>query len=370
MDQLPVFITWAHADYRASAEQTKAWKTMVYDFAHLLGNYVHVDADLFHYTDAGMNWTEYGPRAVEAAGTVLMISSKAFWERWKGENRPDEGAGAVREMDALKGIFDRDQQEFQRKAVIVLLPGESDALIPNELHRVAWFKVTSIDLAGVETLLRRLLAEPLHVQAEKKIRPDLPRYQPGSGPRKDGPAFGVPADRADLLKEQRAQRRSGQEPYDAGQAVKEALQVRLPKVQPETFSKFQELQNVYEYLATSLRDAGDQLAKSGFPTSVRRTDERITLRVERLGRTVYALDIMFGRGLGRGDQLTFSFNGGSGYNAWLEAVYNLEAQCSAVKVFNLSLLSNVGGSDQVISKEEFFQKLWGRIIETVERQVR
>lgn len=163
---------------------------------------------------------------------------------------------------------------------------------------------------------------------------------------------------------------AGQEPHDVGQVVKEALQVRLPKVQPETFSKFQELQNVYEYLATSLRDAGGQLNKSGFPTSVRRTDERITLRVERSGSTVYALDIMFGRGLGHDDQLTFSFNGSSGYNAWLEAVYNIEAQRPAVKVFDLSLLSNFGGSDGVMSKEEFFQKLWARIVETVERQVR
>jgi hypothetical protein len=163
---------------------------------------------------------------------------------------------------------------------------------------------------------------------------------------------------------------AGQEPHDVGQVVKEALQLRLPKVQPETFSKFQELQNVYEYLATSLQDAGSQLTESGFPTSVRRTDERITLRVERSGSTVYALDIMFGRGLGRDDQLTFSFNGGSGYNAWLEAVYNVEAQRPAVKVFDLSLLSNFGKSDGLMLKEEFFQKLWDRIVETVEHQVR
>jgi hypothetical protein len=162
----------------------------------------------------------------------------------------------------------------------------------------------------------------------------------------------------------------GQEPHDVGQVVKEALQVRLPKVQRQTFSKFQELQNVYEYLATSLRDASAQLAKSGFPTSVRRTDERITLRVERSGSTVYALDIMFGRGMGRDDQLTFSFNSGSGYNAWLEAVYNIEGQRPAVKVFDLSLLSSFGGSDEVMPKEEFFQKLWDRIVDTVERQVR
>jgi hypothetical protein len=178
-ESFSVFISWAHADYRSSFEEIDEEKEFVYSFVHFLARYMKIEADIFHYTDEGMNWSLYGPRQVEAASTVLIVGSKPFWERWRGDNKPDEGAGSVREIDALKGLFNRDQEQFQRKVVIALLPGESHKDIPDELHRVACFPVTSIDERGVEGLLRRLLKKPLHVPPAEKFVPNLPAYNPG-----------------------------------------------------------------------------------------------------------------------------------------------------------------------------------------------
>lgn len=142
-------------------------------FAVLLDKYVDVEADLFHFTEPGMDWTRFGVRAIRRADTVLIISSDAYWERWEGDNHPGVGAGSVREIDALHGLFDRDQQEFQRKAVIVLLPGQNDRSIPYELSRVQRYAIASISEAGIEPLLRRLFNVPEYRKSATKLIPRL-----------------------------------------------------------------------------------------------------------------------------------------------------------------------------------------------------
>src|SRR5262249_15137036 len=141
-----VFILWAHKDRRWSDEQITQYKKTVRDFAQLLDRVagLHVEADFFHFDEKGWDSTRWGPEQVEDADTVLMVSSDALWERWRGKNPPDEGAGATRETDALKGLFDHDQAAFQQKVLIVVLPNGTENSIPLELRRIQYIKISEL----------------------------------------------------------------------------------------------------------------------------------------------------------------------------------------------------------------------------------
>lgn len=174
-----VFVSWAHTDRGWTAEQQAAWRQLVIEFACLLDRYVDVEADFFRSSEAGIDWTRYGTRAIKRADVVVIVGNEAFWSRWEGQNAPDEGAGIAREADALHGLFDLDQQAFQEKVVLVLLPGEDSRAIPYDLARVNRYVVSTLDLAGIERLLRRLLGRPEVLKRTRKLVPQLSPYQPG-----------------------------------------------------------------------------------------------------------------------------------------------------------------------------------------------
>jgi len=173
-----VFILWAHKDRRWSEERVAQYKEAVYAFAQLLDRIadLQVEADLFHYDEKGIDFTRWGPQQVEDADTVLMVSSDALWERWRGQNPPDEGAGAARETDALHGLFDDDQAAFQRRVLIVVLPGGSEESVPYELSRIQRIKIPELSPGGLDLLLRRLLGKPRFPRRTDKIIPDLPPH--------------------------------------------------------------------------------------------------------------------------------------------------------------------------------------------------
>ncbi|WP_431927144.1 hypothetical protein [Micromonospora wenchangensis] len=188
-----VFISWAHTADDWSDDRTRAWEHAIADFAYLLCDHgVHVDVDLFHYTEQGIDWTRYGPQAIAAADIVLMASNVPYWERWEGRNRPTQGAGVAREADTLKGLFNADQTAFQRKALIVVLPGESDECIPHELRRVPCYPVRSLTFDGIEALLRLFHGRPAYPAGQVRSAPDLP-----PAPRNAGESA-LRADRVDV----------------------------------------------------------------------------------------------------------------------------------------------------------------------------
>jgi hypothetical protein len=88
-----VFVSWAHSRRGWTPDQQAGWRRTVIEFARLLDRHVDVEADFFRSSEAGIDWTRYGARA-------------------------------VKEADALHGLFDRDQRAFQEKVVIAILPGE------------------------------------------------------------------------------------------------------------------------------------------------------------------------------------------------------------------------------------------------------
>ncbi len=168
-------VSWAHRDEGWSDLQAEEWIEKVIHFATLLmSNGVVVSLDLWSETDPTIDWTRWGQRQVQDCDLVIILASAAWRERWGGTNSPHRGAGVVSEADTLKGLFNEDQGAFQRKALLVLLPGMGAEAIPSDLHRLQRFCIESLDARGIEPLLRRIHGRPLHARPTPKGPPDLP----------------------------------------------------------------------------------------------------------------------------------------------------------------------------------------------------
>ena len=161
-------ISWAHGD--------DGWQAMIAEFAHSLREFgIDVDIDLWHLHDASVDWSTYGPQAIQEREFVLIPVNAAYKDRWEGKAKPGTGAGAAREANTLKGLFDRDQQSFRRKVKIILLPGASVDDIPAELQSSGQrFTVASLDKAGLEDLLRTLTGQPAYVPPPLGTLPVFP----------------------------------------------------------------------------------------------------------------------------------------------------------------------------------------------------
>ena len=165
---------------------------------------------------------------------------------------------------------------------------------------------------------------------------------------------------------------SQQPARDVGEVVQEALKFRMPKVVPQNFSTYRELDTTYDYLADQLQAAVHQLESAGFVGTVRRGDTKIAVRIERQGQTVYALDIEKGSSFGD-SSLNFvvggnrmGLGGGNSSNGYATPYFDRDAQVPKLKMMDFSVFSSMGRSDVTYTKEELFTTLWDRIIEQLE----
>lgn len=114
-------------------------------------------------------------RAIEQKDFVLLAASAAYKQRWEDFGTTRTGAGAAREANVLKALFDRDQTVFFEKVIVVVLPGARDADIPNELAAgLPRFVIPEIDKRHLEDLLRRLTGQPAFVPVPLAQVPILP----------------------------------------------------------------------------------------------------------------------------------------------------------------------------------------------------
>lgn len=168
-------VSWAHRGEGWSDEDASEWTTQVVEFtAALRANGIDADLDLFHAHEPDIDWTRFGPRAVDSSDFVIIAISEAWAQRWSGTNNPTVGAGAVAESDALKGLFQKDQSAWQRKTILVVLPSQSEKAIPSDLMRVTRFWVDPDDLNTLETLLRTLTGQPEYAKPQLGQIPVMP----------------------------------------------------------------------------------------------------------------------------------------------------------------------------------------------------
>ncbi|MDR1441454.1 MAG: hypothetical protein LBJ02_03560 [Bifidobacteriaceae bacterium] len=161
---MKAFVSWAHRGEGWSDTQTGAWRKTVEGFAGLLDDAPDVDVtlDLWYENDPGLGWGRWGLRQIETSDFVLIAMNEPWAQRWRGDNDPTIGGGAVAEANALRGLFDKNQSEFQRRLRVVLLPGSQDRDIPYDLCDLKRATVTELTSAGVAKLLADLRGTPTH----------------------------------------------------------------------------------------------------------------------------------------------------------------------------------------------------------------
>lgn len=120
---------------------------------------IDADIDLFHL-DEPIDWTRFGSRGIDSCDFTLVAISPAWAERWSGDNRPGEGAGAANEADTLRGLFARDQDAWQRRVILVMLPGIDSSVVPLDLQRANRVTVDPADPDSIAPLIRLITSQP------------------------------------------------------------------------------------------------------------------------------------------------------------------------------------------------------------------
>jgi hypothetical protein len=165
---------------------------------------------------------------------------------------------------------------------------------------------------------------------------------------------------------------AGHEPAQLGTVVSEALAVRLPKITPDSWSKYAELDKLWNYLLNRFNDGAEQLQPQGLMCTVRVSGDSLAVRVERYGKTVAGLDLRKGTQMGD-DHITWSagvtisFSSNS-FNGWARPIFDIEAGAPVVEVMDMATsFSGGGNTDDKQSYESFFELLWSKVIDQVER---
>lgn len=155
------FISWAHAHREWDTDTVNAWESQVAEFALTLrtSGGIDADVDLFHL-DGSVDWTRFGPKGIQEAQWTIIVMSLAWAERWSGTNLAREGAGAAAEADTLRGIFARDQGDWQKRIVIVMFPDVESSVVPPDLSRATRVWVDPADQDSYENLIRVLTGQP------------------------------------------------------------------------------------------------------------------------------------------------------------------------------------------------------------------
>ncbi|SHF83125.1 TIR domain-containing protein [Streptoalloteichus hindustanus] len=135
-------------------------------------------------------------------------------------------------------------------------------------------------------------------------------------------------------------------------------------VMPSTFSRYLEQDAVLRYLGEQFVAAVPGLSQRGLVGTVHIGDSRITVRVERAGDTVYALDIQRG-GIGGDETVNFVLGrhaaGSACSNGWVRPVYDTETGAAVLELHDLSLLGLGATEPRTYHREELFTALWQRI---------
>ena len=138
---------------------------------------------------------------------------------------------------------------------------------------------------------------------------------------------------------------------------------------PADFSKYEELAVTFEYLGERFAAGAPRLRTRGFICTVNRTQDRISIRIEQRGETLYSLDIYRGGSMGD-DKLTFGLGHhrglSNGINGWAEPFFDKQADQAKVKMIDFSVLGGFGGGERELTKEELFEALWHRMVDQLE----
>ncbi|ANZ36438.1 hypothetical protein BBK82_10560 [Lentzea guizhouensis] len=157
-----VFVVWAHTSPGWDVVRTQAWRDTVHRFAQLLHSLgVDADLDLFHQHEP-VDWSTFCLQRMEDADRVVVAVSAGWKAAFRGDSR--SSLGAEYELKHLRGMLMRQPDLFQRKVVVVVLPGACVEDIPLSLHCVPYFVVDPAVPASARDLEHLLRGQPLYVK--------------------------------------------------------------------------------------------------------------------------------------------------------------------------------------------------------------
>ena len=178
-------ISWSHTDPGWDAAQVQQRANDVHLLANLLRTSgIDVVVDL--HRAGGVDWPRFGPSLIsEPERAVIIIASEAWRSAWEGTGDPTRGAGAAGEADVLRSLYNEDRNKFIERTFLVALPGTDDDAIPRGLL-VTQCHLASLDQAGIEPLLRNLLAQPFYPAAPLGPVPVLGSAEPDGSAEPEG----------------------------------------------------------------------------------------------------------------------------------------------------------------------------------------
>jgi hypothetical protein len=151
-----------------------------------------------------------------------------------------------------------------------------------------------------------------------------------------------------------------------------ATPFRAPRIAPTSFDPRSMLVSAIRTIGERFeRDGPSALEPYGYVCRVLRESSGVDVRVEQGGQAVCSLSLWFNNDsfLGGPERLAMSFgwptNGRRGMNGWIEAVWDREHRTAALKFFDFG----AGGTEQLLSVDEFGGVLWNKIVDLVERRV-
>ncbi len=240
-EAISAILSWAHREESWSHDREEAWKKEVLQLTNLLRESgINADIDLAHDAETDIDWGRFGPKAIQDSNYVFVVVSSAWTQRWDGKNDPELGAGAVAEADTLRGLFEKHQQEFQRRVKLIVLPSSSNDDIPLSLRRLSTFPIDPSHPESVDGLIRHLTDQPTY-------------HPPPVGPLKvvdGGFQNSTPAATGELLSR-------------LDEIEKESVDESPGESDP---SRWLELESIYQTLVLRGLAVGDDLTLRGPPT--------------------------------------------------------------------------------------------------------
>lgn len=177
-DPPSALISWSHSDHGLGEDEEDRRATEVRSLADLLRNSgVDAELDLYH-SNAGVDWTRWGPEMARTRDFVLVVLSTSWNDAWEGSGDLSLSAGAAAEADVLKSMYARDRAKFVERVRLLVLPHAASAGVPSGLDGVTRYTINTIDEAGVEDLLRDLTGQPRYELPPLGPVPELPPDPP------------------------------------------------------------------------------------------------------------------------------------------------------------------------------------------------
>jgi len=162
MSNNKVFISYSH-DSEAHAQQTLAFANQLRKdgVETILDQYIDVPPE---------GWPLWMERQMEKAEYVLIVCTKTYLQRVKGEEKPGTGKGVKWEsLLTYSDIYESDSRNV--KFIPVLFNIDDKKYIPKPLRSTNFYLVT--DQSGYEKLYRRLTNQPSVVTPKVGAERDL-----------------------------------------------------------------------------------------------------------------------------------------------------------------------------------------------------